>query len=112
MTVGIDEARCHRHLPGIDDLCLPAREVLDIAATADRNELTVFDRESLGPGLGIVDRVNTRVHDQQLRPARPSGFSRTAASNSGACQHATQADEFGTRHLRHYRPPRYYRMCL
>ncbi len=102
MTVGVDEARRDGHLRGVDHLGAPCREVGDVAALADGHESAVLDRERLGPGARVVNRVDARVHDHEIRLHRPlhgacllTGRHSRTATDGGAGEHTTQPEEFG-----------------
>jgi hypothetical protein len=110
MAVRIDEARRDRHAIGVDDLGPAARQVPDVAAAAYGNEFPVLDREGLGPGLRIVNRVDAGVDHHHVSLVRSGsrhlrlGFRRAPTPERGSRQHATQPQEFGSRHLRHRYP--------
>jgi len=76
MDVTINETREHKFSAGVDDFCAHAAPPFNFWIGSDGNDLSVVDRNGLGPRLLGVFRVNAAVNDDDIRrfddPALPA----------------------------------------
>ncbi len=77
--MAVDEPRGCRTSVQIDPQRCGAGEAQDLPVRADRDDLSVADRQGLGDGVARIHGQNVSVEQQQLRPAAPAPARRRRA---------------------------------
>jgi hypothetical protein len=62
----VDEPWRYRHALGVNDRGVPRREIADVTIRSHGNEAAMLDREGLGSWLGIINRVDVAIHQDQV----------------------------------------------
>ena len=95
MNVTINEPRKYKLSAGVDDLGAHAAPALNFGIVSNGNDLSAVDRNSLGPRLFGVFRVNVAVNDDDIRRFHDPASLRT--SEGGDAEQEQKSLKKGTK---------------